>query len=101
MKYTYKQTKWGNVIEAVELEKQEFKKFILKYLEDFLKDWELYFSDYFESSLEGFDAECFRVNINGQHYVMKNGKEFIEVLKKVYGDLAEQLLENAKKEIIK
>jgi hypothetical protein len=101
MKYTYKQTEWGKEIEAIELSKQEFQDFILYCLEKFLKNWEYYFSAYFERVLEGHDAEYFSVNIDEQQYKMENEKDFLEVLKKLYGDLEQRLLQIAKKEIIK
>jgi hypothetical protein len=101
MRYIYKQTEDGKELEAIELEKQEFKDFVLYCLENFLKNWEYYFSSYFERILEGHDAEYFSVNMDGQQYKMENEKEFLEVLKKLYGDLGQRLLQIAKKEIIK
>jgi hypothetical protein len=101
MKYVYKQTEWGKEIEAIELSKQEFQDFILYCLENFLKNWEYYFSSSFERILEGYDASYFRINLNKQQYTIENEQEFIQIVKKLYGDLGQQLLTTAKKEIIK
>jgi hypothetical protein len=101
MKYIYKQTEDGKELEAIEFEKQEFKDFILYCLEKFLKDWEYYFSICFERVLEGHDASYFRVSLDGQYYTIGDEKEFLELLKKIYGNLGQRLLEVAKKEIIK
>jgi hypothetical protein len=101
MKYIYKQIENSKEVEAIEISKKEFEDFVLYCLENFLKNWECYFSDYFERILEGYDVSYFHVNFNGQHYIIENEKEFIESLKKLYGDLGQRLLQIAKKEIIK
>jgi hypothetical protein len=101
MKYIYRQTEWGKELETIEFSKEEFKDFILYCLENFLKDWEYYFSNYFERIIEGYDAEYCRIDMNGQCYSIRDEKDFIEVIKKFYGDLGQQLLKKAKEEIIK
>jgi hypothetical protein len=101
MRYIYKQTEWGKELETIELSKKEFEDFVLYCLENFLKNWEYYFSAYFERVLEGHDAENFLVNIDEQCHTIENEKEFIAILKKSYGDLGQRLLQMAKKEIIK
>jgi hypothetical protein len=85
-----------------QLDEKSFKNLVYNFLEDFLKNWEMYFENYFETIvLEGYDVDYLKVSINGQNYVIENEEDFIKVLKKLYGDLGQRLLQMAKKEIIK
>jgi len=100
MRFTSQKTKAGYLIHTMKIDEKEFKKMILNYLDILLKNWEEYFGNLFEKCvLEGYDVDCMKVSVNEKIYKIKNEKDFIKVVKELFGPLDTKLVELMKKEM--
>jgi hypothetical protein len=68
-------------------------------LDEYLSQWKYYFEDYFEMLMDGYDFSCMEVNINGKVYKIENEKDFVKLIKELYPNFVEKLIEIAKKEL--
>jgi hypothetical protein len=85
--------------DVVIFNESDFKFLFWGILNEYLSQWKYYFKNYFEMLMDSYDFSCMEVNINGKVYKIENEKDFVKLIKELYPNFVEKLIEIAKKEL--